>query len=135
MYPFCFKTAVSCPSFKAPNGILGALKLESRAAPQDGSKMDPEGPKTAQDAPKDGSRRPQDGPKWARREAPRGSQKLPEAPRGSQRLPEAPRGSQRLPEVPRGSQRLPEAPRGPQRLPILVVALLDPRHPGPYATL
>ena len=48
-----------------PNGILGALKLESRAAPQDGSKMDPEGPKTAQDAPKDGSRRPQDGPKWA----------------------------------------------------------------------
>jgi hypothetical protein len=36
-----------------------------KGLPQDGSKMDPEGPKTAQDAPKDGSRRPQDGPKWA----------------------------------------------------------------------
>ena len=33
------------------------------------------------------------------------------------------------------SQRLPEAPRGLQRLPVLVVALLDPRHPGPYITL
>ena len=121
-----------------------SLELLPKIAPR-WTQRDSRRPKMLPKMAQEGRKMAQNGPDERLPEAPRGSQRLPEAPRGSQRLPEAPRGSQKLPEAPRGPQRPPEAPRGSQmlpdalrgsqRLPILVVALLDPRHPGPYITL